>query len=491
MKAINTQKYVAALVLVALLCITNATEAQIKVVGDDYSNNLTGAKSYYDQDVDFEKYFPAISSKKLRKITPRLSGESGIKFIYRNLNLTGDTIYLLKDIVIESGTDVFNPSFCIDHLGKVRSDTMFAGYYEVVGYIFCTENEDSVRASLGIAFDEHQYTKSRWSSGDEEVDDGNSDVRREKRANQKDDYSIQKLKEEILEGYEVNVDLFVRYIVFRSIDTASKKMFYLGKNGRSYEVGMNDDDIILLRFYNEALSFVGKEVIVTDDGHSRNDGWRMMSKYRKTFRDPLSNMLIKIEDDVFKVKDIVMKDNNFYAILEGEKTGSFALTLSFILNVQDRKEACWYYRNEAPDNNGDSQNLSSVPCLFCDKSDTYQYIVLIKKDDVRILDQRAEMVEAQREKAWKQHEIKEKQERAKKEYEHKQQMITKYGSQFGSLVAKQQVAIGMSKEMCRDAWGKPINTYRTTTKYGQSEVWCYNYKTRIYFYNGKVVQIDN
>ena len=48
MKAINTQKYVAALVLVALLCITNATEAQIKVVGDDYSNNLTGAKSYYD-----------------------------------------------------------------------------------------------------------------------------------------------------------------------------------------------------------------------------------------------------------------------------------------------------------------------------------------------------------------------------------------------------------------------------------------------------------
>ena len=192
-----------------------------------------------------------------------------------------------------------------------------------------------------------------------------------------------------------------------------------------------------------------------------------------------------------------MKDNDFYAIIEGEKTGSFALTLSFIFNVQNRTEACTWaysdysiYRDNAPDNN----NLSAVPCIFCKRADdpwTYFDIVIIKKDDVRILDQRAEMAKAQREKAWKQQEIKEKQEKAKKENEHKQQMITKYGSQFGSFVAKHQVAIGMSKEMCRDAWGKPMNTYRTTTKYGQSEVWCYNYKTRVYFYNGKVVQIDD
>jgi hypothetical protein len=253
-------------------------------------------------------------------------------------------------------------------------------------------------------------------------------------------------------------------------------------------------DIILLRFYNEALSFVGKEVIVTDNGFSWNwdDGWQMMSKYIEFFRDPISNTLIKIEDDVFKVKDIVMKDDDFYAIIEGEKTGSFALTLSFIINVKDRREARSDYSDKAPDIDDNYQNLGAVPCLFCKKGDEYkQYIVIIKKDDVRLLDQRAEMAEAQREKIWKQNEIKEKQEKAKKENEHKQQMITKYGSQFGTFVAKQQVAIGMSKEMCRDAWGKPMNTYRTTTKYGQSEVWCYNYKTRVYLYNGKVVQIDD
>lgn len=470
---------IAILVLVSM----NFANAQIKVVGDDYSSSLTGAKSYYEQDVDFEKYFPAISSKKLRKITPRLSGsdEDELEYIYLNLNLTGDTIYLLKDIVIESGTNVFYPSFCIDYLGKVDSDTMFAGYYEVVGYVFCTENEDSVRASLGITFDEYQYNNIG-----EEVDE-----RRAVRANQKEEYSMKNLKEEILKENGDKVGLFVRYIVFRSLDTASKKKFYLSKEDHNV-----DDYMILLRFYNEALSFVGKEVIVTDNGYGYGYyglEWCMMSKYIKTYRDPLSNTLIKIEDDVFKVKDIVMKDDDFYAIIEGEKTGSFAFKLLSIINVQGREKANTYNIYTDPDNDGNSQYLSAVPCLFCEKGDEHNndYIVIIKKNDVRLLDQRAEMAKAQREKAWKQQEIKEKQEKAKKENEHKQQMITKYGSQFGSFVAKHQVAIGMSKEMCRDAWDKPMNTYRTTTKCGQSEVWCYNYKTRVYFYNGKVVQIDD
>ena len=70
-------------------------------------------------------------------------------------------------------------------------------------------------------------------------------------------------------------------------------------------------------------------------------------------------------------------------------------------------------------------------------------------------------------------------------------MIAKYGTEYGTLVGNHQIAINMTKEMCRDAWGNPMNKYRTTTSFGQSEVWCYNYKTRVYFYNGKVVQIDD
>ena len=70
-------------------------------------------------------------------------------------------------------------------------------------------------------------------------------------------------------------------------------------------------------------------------------------------------------------------------------------------------------------------------------------------------------------------------------------MISKYGYEKGEIIADKQIAIGMTAEMVRDAWGRPLNTYRTTTSNGLSEVWCYNYKTRVYFFDGKVVRIDN
>ena len=82
------------------------------------------------------------------------------------------------------------------------------------------------------------------------------------------------------------------------------------------------------------------------------------------------------------------------------------------------------------------------------------------------------------------------QENKKRQEELTQRLIAKYGYETGTLISDKKIAIGMTQDMCRDAWGRPINTYRTTTKYGQSEVWCYNYKTRIYFFEGKVVQID-
>ena len=116
---------------------------------------------------------------------------------------------------------------------------------------------------------------------------------------------------------------------------------------------------------------------------------------------------------------------------------------------------------------------------------------VIKKGDIKNLYARPKIASAQHEKELK---IKQRQldkERKKKEENFRRKMIAKYGAEKGTLVGNRQVAIGMTEEMVRDAWRRPWNTYRTTTKYGKSEVWCYNYKTRVYFYNGKVVQIDD
>ena len=70
-------------------------------------------------------------------------------------------------------------------------------------------------------------------------------------------------------------------------------------------------------------------------------------------------------------------------------------------------------------------------------------------------------------------------------------LVAMYGEGYGNLIADRKVAIGMTEEMCRKAWGRPHDIYNTTTKWGVSSVWVYNYKTYLYFYNGELKQIDN
>ena len=117
-------------------------------------------------------------------------------------------------------------------------------------------------------------------------------------------------------------------------------------------------------------------------------------------------------------------------------------------------------------------------------------IYWLAKKDVETLYQRPKIAQAQRE---KNRQIMNQKTKKREKEQHdlfRQKMISKYGNEKGILVSNHQIAIEMTTEMVSDAWGHPLNSYRTTTKYGQSEVWCYNYKTRVYFYNGKVVRID-
>ena len=72
-------------------------------------------------------------------------------------------------------------------------------------------------------------------------------------------------------------------------------------------------------------------------------------------------------------------------------------------------------------------------------------------------------------------------------------IIAKYGEQMGNLVLDRKVAVGMTKEMCREAVGYPTNTFTKTTAVGKSEVWTYsgyNATTWLYFYDGVVYKIE-
>lgn len=70
-------------------------------------------------------------------------------------------------------------------------------------------------------------------------------------------------------------------------------------------------------------------------------------------------------------------------------------------------------------------------------------------------------------------------------------LIKKYGEKYGSLVANGKVVIGMTKQMCIDAWGRPEDINRTTGAFGVHEQWVYNLKSYLYFEGEILTTIQN
>lgn len=72
-------------------------------------------------------------------------------------------------------------------------------------------------------------------------------------------------------------------------------------------------------------------------------------------------------------------------------------------------------------------------------------------------------------------------------------LAKKYGKQNAKTIIEERVRIGWSKEMCREAWGKPDDINRTIGSWGTHEQWVYgkincNY---LYFENGILTSIQN
>ena len=61
----------------------------------------------------------------------------------------------------------------------------------------------------------------------------------------------------------------------------------------------------------------------------------------------------------------------------------------------------------------------------------------------------------------------------KKQEQYRANMIQKYGEKYGNLIAKGEICIGMTKDMCRESLGRPEQTNKTTNVLGEVEVWTY------------------
>lgn len=82
-------------------------------------------------------------------------------------------------------------------------------------------------------------------------------------------------------------------------------------------------------------------------------------------------------------------------------------------------------------------------------------------------------------------------EREKEQKERKAMLCRKYGKAAAELILQNKVRIGMTKEMCREAWGSPEDINRSSGSWGVHEQWVYGVGSYLYFENGVLSSIQN
>lgn len=73
----------------------------------------------------------------------------------------------------------------------------------------------------------------------------------------------------------------------------------------------------------------------------------------------------------------------------------------------------------------------------------------------------------------------------------KLELAQKYGVSIADLIIQGKVQIGMTQEMCKEAWGNPYNINRTIGEFGTYEQWVYGSGQYLYFENSKLITIQN
>ena len=66
----------------------------------------------------------------------------------------------------------------------------------------------------------------------------------------------------------------------------------------------------------------------------------------------------------------------------------------------------------------------------------------------------------------------------------------KYGAANANLILNETVKIGMTKEMCKEAWGGPYDINRSSGSWGTHEQWVYG-SSYLYFEGNKLTAIQN
>lgn len=71
------------------------------------------------------------------------------------------------------------------------------------------------------------------------------------------------------------------------------------------------------------------------------------------------------------------------------------------------------------------------------------------------------------------------------------EILKKYGKYYGELILAGKVKLGMTKQMCIEAWGNPEDINRTIVRGNINEQWVYSLDCYLYFDNGVLTAIQD
>lgn len=182
-----------------------------------------------------------------------------------------------------------------------------------------------------------------------------------------------------------------------------------------------------------------------------------------------------------KCIDVIIKDGRLYGLFmyDGAK---------FYLEIGSRGKIDVCYSNLRTDKD------ECIPAEFY-KYDRSDYFAIASRQEIESVRQRFSeaynrvKTEAEREDQQEQQEMEKRM--ANEKQQRRADLIANYGEEFGNMIADKKIVLGMTKDMCYEAWGNPQDKYNTTTSLGNTSVWVYNYKTSLYFYDGVLKQIDH
>ena len=459
------------------LCVAQLTyaSAQIKVADDAYKEQMTASK-YVTEPLSIENNFNTYDGTFLQ--------------YYYEKNIVGDTLYTngakMNCIVVNHNEKSIKRK-------RFHESPIPQGYYRVTGIFIGTDARGKEIADELYALVDSGYTSNlpNRESLEREFSLGSGMTLAELNT---------WVQGEQLKGKKCDLNHYCgAWQRLESLDTSN--VYYTKIDGNT------ERSFLPVRFYNLLChELKGKDVYLT----SKRFGGGYKNPSDRKIKDALTGTVIFQKDSLFHCIDVVVNNDNLSTccVLEGEKSGKFAIKIDRLFESdksEDNNECMSYYSTVTdkmtiwqPDPyTGSKGELIRDRHFHVDNygegisvtNETERW--LIKVDDLNAIYAETKRYEALTEAQYRQEAEKQRRERAAREAQRKQELCAQYGNEFGTLIASRKVALGMTPEMCRKAWGTPIQISNMVDATGKYTVWKYNLKTCIYFYNGIVARITN